>query len=163
MIIIPNAVRLVENKKTVFRFDSNLPKVTEVKCDGYTDFELPPIKTPNFELEGYCHLTHTDWLKCVVGEAVIIVQANKKLVYIPAYAGMDYYIEVKPKVWHCGINPTGKTCIGDNLVIRHKPKHNKDYRPAKLSRPGKEKVWFNLETALLALSTRSPIEVIEVA
>jgi hypothetical protein len=150
MDIIPGKVRMVPQSQTRFSFDSNLPIVHEIECNGFINFSLPALTDLDFELEGYCHLTQTDWLQCTIGEGVIIVQSRGQLVYIPAKQEMTSYIEIGPKTWHCGLNLGPSICVGHNLVMRHAPAHRKDYRPSKLG------IRFDPALAVKALGSNMP-------
>jgi len=86
---------------------------------------LPPQSVSQL----FVHLTHTDHLMVLKGQAVHVLLIDGDYHYIGMSEDEQQVLKIPPKIVHGAINFTNETCTMVNAVVRHRLAIEADYRP----------------------------------
>ena len=79
----------------------------------------------------FVHRYQTDQLIAVAGKAVLVILFQGQYQYIVMDTEQPRVIRIPPRVPHGVVNPTNRTCVVVNALLRHGPVHPLDVRPVK--------------------------------
>ena len=96
---------------------------------------LPPQSVSKL----FVHLTHTDNLMVLRGQAVHVLLIGGDYHYIGMSEAEQKVLKIPPKIVHGAINLTNEPCTMVNAVVRHRPAIEADYRPIEWRFPYDEK------------------------
>lgn len=117
-----------------------------IPCSEILLLQLPVGKPE--KLYGECHIAHTDQLKLIEGQAIVLTIYNKSIYYIPLTRYSDVLV-IPTSTWHSVINMSDEPTNYQNWLVRKRPSKAKDYFPILIQHQ------FDNEIANKALTSNS--------